>query len=286
MSNKAFDNKLSVRNPILKAFNYFLLIFAVLLITVPIYIVFVMSFKSNQEYMHSGIFEFPLSFLNFENYFNVIVKGKLILGFKNTMTLAVISVTGSILMGSMVAFVLGRFNFKFRNLIISLFLLSTIIPSVTTQVATFTVIKNLHLYNTIFAGIALYLATDVLQVYILLQFIEKIPVELDESAMIDGATYFQIYRLIILPLLKPAIVTVIILKTIVIYNDMFTPYLYMPKSSLRTVTMSILQFSSDQNSQWNIMGAGIIAVMLPTLILYLFLQKYIMAGVTEGAVKG
>lgn len=275
----------TIHNRALKITNYFLLFIIVLIVLLPILIVFIVSFKTNEEYMYSGLFELPKNLLNFDNYYTVIIKGKLLLGMKNTVFLMAVSVAGSVIMGTMVSYVLGRLDFKFKKAVFFAFLLPAIIPGVTTQVATFSVIKGLHLYNTSFAGILLYIGTDIMQIYIFLQFIGKIPSSLDESAAIDGASYFRIYRSIILPQLKPAIATVIILKAIHIYNDMLIPYLYMPKSSLKTVTTALLSFSSDRNSQWNVMGAGIVAVMVPTLILYLFLQKYIISGVTDGAVK-
>ncbi|HEY5560343.1 MAG TPA: carbohydrate ABC transporter permease [Clostridiaceae bacterium] len=277
---------MGVNNPFLRAFNYVLLILGVLIVFTPIYIIFIIAFKSNKEYMFSGNFQLPKSFLYLDNFVNVIVKGKLLLGFQNTMFLVVVSVTLSIILGTMVSYAIGRFEFRFKKTIITAFLLSTVIPSVTTQVATFSVIKGLHLYNTLAGPILLYIGADIIQIYIFLQFISKIPYELDESAMVDGASYFKIYTSIILPQMRPAIVTMAILKGLNIYNDMITPVLYMPKSSLRTVTTAIIAFSADQNSQWNVMAAGIFAVLVPTLILYIFAQKFIIAGLSDGSVKG
>lgn len=286
MKGSSKFESMAVKNPFLRVINYIMLIIGSILVLSPIYIIFVAAFKDNKEYMFSGTLALPKNFLNFDNFTNVINKGHLILGFKNTFILMIISVALSIMLGTMVAYALGRFEFRFKYLIMGAFLVSTIIPSITTSVATFSIIKGLHLYNTIFAPILLYIGTDIMQIYIFLQFISKIPYELDESAMVDGASYFRIYRTIILPQMRSAIVTMVILKALAIYNDMFTPYLYMPKSSLRTVTTAIIAFSSDQNSQWNVMAAGILAVLLPTLILYLFVQKYIIAGLADGSVKG
>ncbi len=275
-----------VTNPALRVINYILLGFAVVLIVSPILIVLNISFKTNEEYMYSSVFQLPSNILNFSNYLTVLIKGNLLLGYKNTLIMVLISTLGSVIMGTMVAYSLGRFNFKINKLLLGAFFVSSVIPQITTQVATFSIIKNLHLYNTIFSAILLYVSTNVLHIYIFLQFVQKIPYELDESALIDGASFFRIYRSIIMPQMKPAIITVVILKTLDIYNDMFIPFLYMPKSSLKTVSTALLKYSYDQNSQWNIMAAGIVAVMLPTLLMYLYLQKHIMAGVTDGAVKG
>lgn len=280
------ENLMGPKGLPVKILNYFLLTIFVFTLFMPIIIVFFASFKGVEEYTYTSFIAPPQSFLNFENYQIVFETGKMLVGFKNTAILSVVAVVGSVTMGTMVAFALGRFEFKLKKPVMNLFLLSTIIPSVTTQVATFTVINGLGLYNTIYAGMVLYIATDIMQIYIFLQFVTKIPKEIDESGLIDGASYFKIYTRLIFPQLRPAIATVVILKFVAVYNDMFVPYIYMPKSTLETVTTAIMAFSYDKNSQWQLMAAGIIVVLLPVLILYVFLQKYIIAGVTDGAVKG
>lgn len=264
---------------------HIMLILSVIVIVLPIMIVVIAAFKTNEEYLYTNIFKLPENFLNFENFKIVIEKGGLITGLKNTLILCTTGVIGSVLMGAMIAYIMSRFNFRFKKLILALFFVPIMIPPITVQVATFTLIKDLGLYNTIFAGIFIYLAADITQIYIFLQFIEKVPVALDESALVEGESYIKIFLKIILPQLKPAIATVAILKFITVYNDAFSPYLYMPKSSLKTMSTALMTFNMPTNSSWNIMAAGIFLVMLPTLILYLFLQKYIISGVTDGAVK-
>jgi len=280
------DDYMSPKNPVLKAFNYVLLSLFVFIIFTPILILFFASFKSNQEYMYSSLIQPPKSFFNFENYITAFTQGKLLLGFKNTLLLSFTSIVGSVTMGSMVAYALGRFEFRARKYVLGLYTLAIMVPGIVTQIATFTVIRGLGIYNTIYAGILLYLSTDITQIYVLLQFTRSIPKEVDESALIDGASYFRIYRSIILPLMKPALVTAVILKFVGVYNDMFIPMMYMPKSTLRTVTTAIMSFSFDKTSQWNIMSAAILLALMPAMILYLVFQKYIIAGVTDGAVKG
>ncbi len=269
----------------MKIFAYALLILIVILVAVPLYTVVMLSFKTKTEAMGPNVFSLPESFAYFENFKYIWTKGKLLTGFKNTGILIVTSVAGSVVMGTMVAYILGRFQFKGRRWLYLLFLFPTIVPAMTTQVATFTIVRNLGLYNTIFAGIILYVATDIMQIYIFLQHIEKIPMALDESARIDGASYMRIYGSIIMPQMKPAIATAVIIKALTIYNDLFIPYLYMPKSSLKTVTTSILAFVADRTSDWGLVGAGIVSVIIPTILIYLFMQRYIIGGVVEGAVK-
>lgn len=197
--------------------------------------------------------------------------------------LCTVSGLGSLLLSAMTAYAISRFKFKASKYVLLAFVVATMIPSVTTQVATFVIIRDLGLYNTIFSALLLYLGANVLYLYILLQFMDKIPHEIDESAMIDGASHVRIFISIILPILKPALLTVAILKLIDIYNDMFIPYLYMPSPNLRTVTTSLLNFSNGEISQWNLMSAGIFMVMIPTLVAFIFMQRYIIAGITAGA---
>lgn len=282
---KRLKRVMDIDNPALRVFSYALLVLITIAVLMPLYIVVSLSFKTLAEANNSNVFALPESFGYLDNYIFIWTRGKLLRGFKNTDILIITSLIGSITMGTMVAYVLSRFEFKLKKAVYILFMFPIVVLAVTTQVATFTIVRSLGLYNTIWAGIILYISTDMLLIYIFLQHIEKIPVSLDESARTDGASYWTIYRKIILPQLRPAIVTGIIIKTLTIYNDLFTPYLYMPKSRLKTVTTSILAFVADRTSDWGVVSAGIVSAIIPTVILYLLLQKYIISGVVDGAVK-
>ncbi|CAM3248048.1 carbohydrate ABC transporter permease [Paenibacillus lupini] len=265
-------------------FKYVTLAMALFVVFFPLYSVFVGAFKTQIEYYQSGL-RLPANLFNFDNFSKVIDIGKLGLGFKNIFIILVIAVAGNIMFGTMVAYAIGRFDFKLKKPIMGMYLIAQVIPMVTTQVATFSVIKSLHLYNTMGGPIILYLGADVLQIVIYLQFVNSIPKDLDESAMIEGASLFRIYRSIIFPLLGPATATLVILKTIAIYNDFYTPYLYMPSQKLKVVSTAIYSFVGPNAAQLNVISAGILIIFIPTLLLFLFLQRYIFAGVTNGAVK-
>lgn len=252
---------------------------------IPIVAIFFASFKTGTEYTTTGPLVPPSDWTNFENYHRAFVEGNMLTGFKNTVIILIISVIGTTLIGSMVAFVLHRFEFKGSKYILGAFLLATLIPAVTTQVATFQIIHSLGLFNTIWSAIILYLGTDIIAVYVFLQFMDSISVSLDESAMLDGASYFTIYRKIVLPLLKPAIVTVFIIKGVNVYNDFYTPFLYMPKTDLQVISTSLFKFQGPFGAQWEVITAGVMIAIIPTLIAFLFLQKYIYNGLTSGSVK-
>ena len=272
-------------SPLFTAFKYVSLVVALFVVFFPIYSVFVGAFKTQIEYYQTSGLSLPHNFFNFDNFKKVYKVGDLGLGFRNTFIVLVLSVAGNVILGTMVAFALGRFDFKLKKAIMGMYLVAQVIPLVTTQVATFSVIQKLGLYNTLGAPIILYIGADVLQIVIYLQFVNSIPKDLDESAMMEGASLFKIYRSIIFPLLAPATATLVILKTISIYNDFYTPYLYMPSQKLKVVSTAIYSFVGPNAAQLNVISAGILIIFIPTVVLFLFLQKYIFAGVTNGAVK-
>lgn len=251
----------------------------------PILTILLASFKGYDEFYTTSKLSLPENILNFANYKQAFIDGGMLRGFMNTAFIMVISLTGTILMGAMVAFVLQRFNFKLKKAILMIYLLPMFLPMVTTQVATFQIVSKLGLYNTIWAPIILYLGADVMSIYIMMQFMESIPIANDEAAMLDGASYIYIFNRLILPLLKPAIATIIILRGVGIYNDFYTPFLYAPSQELGTVATSLYKFIGPYGGQWNVIAAGVILIMIPTAIVFILLQKYIYNGFVDGAVK-
>lgn len=266
-------------------FKYITLLLGAFVALVPIVVVLFASLKTNKEYGSTGPLTPPESWTNFANYTKAFVEGKILLGFGNTVFIVVVSIIGASLIGSMIAYVLNRFKFRGSKLLMGAFLLATLIPSVTTQVATFRIINAFHLVDTRFAPILLYLGTDIIAVYIFLQFLDTISESLDESAMLDGASYFTIYGRIILPLLAPAIVTVIIIKGVNVYNDFYTPFLYMPSEELQVISTALYKFKGPYGSQWEVICAAIMITIVPILIAFISLQKYIYNGFAQGSEK-
>ena len=209
----------------------------------------------------------------------------MLLAFANTTFILVISVVGSILIGSMAAYALSRFEFRFKRVVVFLFLLAALVPPVTAQVATFQIVNGLGLFNTRWSAIVLFTSTDIVSIYIFLQFMRSIPRSLDEAALMEGASHFTIYRKVILPLLKPAIATVMIIKGVAIYNDFYIPFLYMPKKELGVVATSLFRFKGPFDTRWEVIAAGVVIAIIPTLVVFLGLQRYIYNGFTRGATK-
>ena len=154
------------------------------------------------------------------------------------------------------------------------------------QVTVYNIMSSLGLINHLYGYIIMMCGTDVISIYIFIQFMENIPVSLDESAIIDGASYWTIYWKIMLPLLKPAIVTSCILKGVGVYNEYYAANLYLQDKDLHTIATSLYTFVGPMGSQYNLICAGVLISLLPALIVFIIFQKQIYSGITAGAVKG
>jgi len=265
--------------------KYASLVLMVVVTLLPLVVVFMASFKTERESANGGPLDLPHSWTNLDNYRFAFTRGHMLTAFANTGFILLFSVTGTVVIGSMAAYAIDRFRFRFRRLTLGLFLLAALVPGVTTQVATFQIVDDMGLFNTRWAPIALYMGTDIISIVVFLQFIRAIPVSLDEAARIDGASSFRIYRSVILPLLKPAIATVVIVKGVVVYNDFYVPFLYMPSQDLGVISTSLFRFKGPYGAHWEIICAGAVLVIVPTLLVFLFLQRFIYNGFTRGATK-
>ena len=258
----------------------------VAVVLAPIILVLFASFKTKADMVKiSPLLLPPQSRFTLENFHKVLSNKYMLIGFKNTGIILVVSIFFNVMFGTITAFIIERFQFRFKGAIVVLFFIGMLIPSFVTEIARFKVINSLNLYNTLGAPIIIYVASDLMQLYIYRQFISTLPVSLDESALLDGCGYFGLFTRIIFPLLAPATATVVIIKAINIINDMYIPYLYMPKNKLRTLTTFLMDYANAQHGSWQSLAAGIIIVMLPTILIYLFFQRYILAGIAAGAVK-
>ncbi|MFT4259905.1 carbohydrate ABC transporter permease [Microbacterium sp.] len=263
--------------------KYTSLIIAAIVTILPLSVLLFAGLKTKTEYAQTGPFTPPSDWLNFDNFVTAFVSGKMLEGFVNTTIVLAVSLVGTIFIGTMAAYALDRFNFRGKRLVLALFLVATLIPGVTTQVATFQLINAFGLYDSMASLIILFMGTDIIAIYLFIQFMQSIPISLDEAAMIDGANRWTIYWRIVLPLLRPAIATVVIIKGIAIYNEFYLPFLYLPSQGF--ISTSLFRFKGPYGAQWEVIAAGTILVIIPTIIAFLVLQRWIYRGLTAGAVK-
>lgn len=263
--------------------KYTILLIGAIAAVLPLLVVLIGSFKSNEEFLTTGVLALPQQ-LDFSNYVTAFVNGQMLTGFKNTFFIFIVSMVGKLTLGSMFAYAMNRFEFRYKKLILTLFMTAMLIPGITSQVATFQIIESMGLFNTIWSVIVLNLGTDVISIYIFMQYLDEIPVSLDESAYLDGASHFQIFWKIILPNLKAPIVTMLIISGVGVYNDFYNPFLYMPARELKVISTALFAFKGPYGTNWPVILAGVMIVIVPILILFVSLQKYIYNGVA-GSVK-
>lgn len=229
----------------------------------------------------------PESWFNFSNFIDAFQRANMGRAFINSTIVLLCVLVVSTLVGTQLAYILNRFKFPGNGLIRNLFLFATLLPGIAMQIAVYEIMFKLGFINSLIGYIIMMCGTDVIAIYIYIQFFENISTSLDESAIVDGANYFTIFYKILLPLLKPAIVTSCILKGVGTYNEYYAANLYLQnKKLLPTVATSLYTFVGPLGSKYNLICAGVIISLLPALIVFITCQKQIYSGLTSGAVKG
>lgn len=257
-------------------------IFLSALVLVPFYMVFINSFKPQREAARMSL-SLPTEWL-FSNYLEVIEKGRLISGFVNSLLYALIPTTIGIIICAMAAFVLCRNRTKTNAFLYYFILCGLFLPG--NFVTLIRVLSAMHLYDTR-QGIMLVFTSGMIPfcVFTIRNFVTSVPVELDEAAVIDGAGPVSLFFKIIVPLLKPTLVTCFILQFMGIWNDFLTPLYLSSSSKYFSMTMAVYQFFGKNSSYWNYIFADIVLTCIPVIIVYMIGQKYIIGGMTAGAVK-
>lgn len=266
--------------------KYASLIFFSFVAVIPIVSCVTTAFKTEAEYQSTNVMTLPESWFNFSNFIEAFQRANMGRAFLNSVIVMVCVLAGSVIIGTQLAYVLNRFQFPGNGLIRNLFLFASLLPGVAMQVTVYQIMCDLHFVNHLYGYIIMMMGTDVISIYIFIQYMENIPVSLDESAIIDGASYFKIYWKIMLPLLKPAIITACILKGVGVYNEYYAANLYLNKKELKTMAISLYTFTGPLGNQYNLICAGVIISLLPALIVFVLCQKQIYSGITAGAVKG
>ncbi|MCD7764604.1 MAG: carbohydrate ABC transporter permease [Lachnospiraceae bacterium] len=276
-----------IESGVLTFLKYFSLVFFSFVAILPVVSCVITAFKTETEYQQTNVMTLPESWLYFGNFIEAFQKANMGRAFFNSVLILVCVLIASVFIGTQLAYVLNRFKFPFNNLIRNLFLFASLLPGVAMQVSLYQIMNNLGFINTLYGYIIMMCGTDVISIYIYIQFFENIDISLDESAIVDGASLFTIFYKIHLPLLKPAIVTACILKGVGTYNEYYSANLYLQdKTRLGTMATSLYTFVGPLGSKYNLICAGVIISLLPALILFIFCQDQIYSGLTAGSVKG
>src|SRR5258706_292373 len=257
-----------------------------MIFVVPFIFIFLTAAKTRQE---ASLFQFswPGKFQLLENIRDVIAFGdrRMLRALWNSTLLTVGSVTLIVLFSALVAYVMQRRGDRVASVVSSVMLAGLIIPPAV--VPTIFLLQWTHLYKTLLGLILVEVAfTMPFATLIFRAFMANIPRELDEAAIIDGASPMHVFFSIILPLLQPAIITVIVTSSVGIYNDFVGPLYFLPGSANVTAQLTLYSFMSQFNSQWNLLFADVVVITIPPLVIFMFFQRQIVSGMTAGAVKG
>ena len=252
----------------------------------PIFMILNYSFKTKKELYLSSPIALPESF-SLDNYVQAFKKLNLVTTFGNTFLYTAISVLILALLCGTTAWAIARCNHKFFTFCYIYFIIGILIPYQALFLPIYIIGFNMHLTNTRIGIIFMYIATGVsFGVFLMNSFMSTVPVELEESARIDGCSVFKTYYKIVLPLLKPAMATLVIMQSFQIWNDYLLASLYVSKKQLKTLTVAIQSLFSAQSSDYTTAMAAIVISVLPIAILFICLQKFFIKGMTVVAVKG
>lgn len=263
-----------------------LLILAVIFMF-PLYWFFLNSFKSYEQ-----LFQFPPKFwvwpFRLVNYLEAYMYPAFDFGqmMKNSAIITITSVIGAVLSSSVVAFGFSRIRWRGRDQVFVLVILTMIIPTEIVLTPLYLIYSKLGLLNTWFPVIAPFFFAKPFYTFMLRQSMMGIPVEMDESAIVDGCNVWQRFTHIILPQVKPTVLAVVIMAMQDQWNNYLEPLIFINSNSKQTISVGLTFFSGMNATEWNLVFAGAVMVALPILIIFVFFQKYFIQGVVVLGVKG
>lgn len=268
-------------------YHIFVVLFGLLMIY-PVIWMILSSFKMKTEILGNNAPFWPSTWV-WENYSNGWKgSGQYTFGtyFKNSLIVSVLATIGTVISSAMVSYALARVKFRGRKFWFTCMIMTMLLPGQVLMIPQYIIWNNLGAVGTFiplilpkFLGVPFF-------IYMMMQFIKGLPKELDEAAMIDGCSRYQIFSRIILPLLGPSIITTIVIQFYWTWDDYMGPLLYLTKPALYTVSFAIKSFADVQGTNFGPMFAMSTLSLIPVFLLFLFFNRYLMDGVTAGSVKG
>ena len=251
----------------------------------PIILIVLTSVRSMGDLINNGVFAWPEQFVfsNFGRAWNI---GNFSTYFRNSLLLIVMKVPLGILLSSLAAYPLAKMQFRFSNTIFIFFLLGLAIPVHVTLTPLLVMMKQLGIQGTLVALIPPYVVFGLpFQIFVMRGFFRTVPSELLEAARLDGSSEMGIFWRILMPLSAPALATLFIIDALATWNELLIALVLISASAWRTVPAGLLQFQGEFSSQYTQLMAGVLISITPVVTLYIFLQRYMVAGLTAGALK-
>jgi raffinose/stachyose/melibiose transport system permease protein len=252
----------------------------------PFVTVLLSSIRSQADLFTHGVFSWPSEFV-WQNFIDAWNTGDFSIYFRNSLLLIVVKVPLGILLASLAAYPLAKLRFALSMPIFLFFLLGLAVPVQVTLQPLLVMMQQLGLANSIWALIPPYVAFGLpFQIFVMRGFFRLIPGELIEAARLDGASELTIFRRIMLPLSLPALATLFIIDSLATWNEFLIALVLISAKESRTVPVGLLQFQGEFSTQYTLLMAGIVISILPVIVIFIFLQRYFVAGLTGGALKG
>ena len=275
-----------LRIGVIRVISYLLLISGALIVLVPFLWLLRSSFMTTGQ-----IFIFPPQWiprpLTWENYLGAFTSVPFFRYFLNTMTIEIGVLLGVLSSGSIAAYSFARLRWRGRNVVFGAILSTLMMPYVATLIPTFEFWVRVHAVNTYIPLIVpAWFGGGAFTIFLLRQFLMTIPRELDEAAFMDGATPLQVYWYVILPLSKTAMIVVGLFTFVGVWGDFLNPLVYLSNQSLYTLAVGLSEFVSSYSSQWGYMMAASTAVAVPLIVLFFFLQRHFIEGISITGIKG
>lgn len=242
------------------------------------------SLKTNREISRS-ILSLPKAF-RWQHFIEAWVEGNLGRLYINSLVVTGLSVLIIIVFSSLAAYAFARLKFRGRDTLFSVFLIGLLLPSQAVIIPLFVLLRDLHLLNTWWSLILPYSSWSLaLTIYLLKSFYLTLPQELEDAAYIDGASLFQVFYYVMLPLIRPALVTMIILNLVGLWNELLFSLLFIRDDALRTLPSGLLTFYGYHNVDYRLVFSALSISTIPILIVYFFFQKQVIAGLTVGSIE-
>lgn len=262
-----------------------LILFAVIQIYPLIFLLF-FSLKDNNEIYGGNVMGLPKT-LHWSNYKNALVNANVIHYLFNSILVTAIVILVSGLLACMVSYAIARMRVKINNMVKTFFSIGLMIPLHAVLLPVFIMLRNMKMLDTYQAIIIPYIAFALpMAIFFMIGFFKTLPLELEESAYLDGCGIFRTFFQIILPLVKPALATISIFTFLSTWNEMMFAITFLNSDKYRTLTVGIMQMVGKYTTDWGTMGAGLVVATLPTVVIYLLFSNQVQSGMVSGAVKG
>lgn len=268
-----------------KILTLLLVIFICALFFIPIYGAFTTAFRTNQEIIREGFWAFPVPPV-LDNFITVWKGGKIQMFLLNTVLVSISSTVISIFMGSLTGYAFGKLGFKGSSWLYIIVVAGMFFPPQIVLIPLFKLFNSLNLLDSVFALIIVHVGFGIpICTLMMTNFFRDIPPSLRQSAMLDGCNDWQVLFRIMLPLARPSITALIILQFTWIWNDFLWPLILIKSEHRMTIQMGILQLRGQYGLAWGNQAAGALMATIPTLLLFIFMQKHFIHGLSMGAVK-